>query len=214
MINHVLNVDGFYFSTTYDLTHTLQRLSNTSPEFQEMSLLERVSFIFSDFYSFFFFWGPYLCVIHKNTYGFLAVLATSDTRVGLTPHHDLSSVTIASSGSQNVYVWPRQDWEPVVWEFGNPVWTDMLVVSWLSVFCCMTVININNIIILIKWMYVPAGSILSALVLFIVSATGKVRTYWCKNLTNIDLFKVGFFCYFTFPPYECIFKTRSQMISS
>uniref|UniRef100_A0A8C0KLP7 Phosphatidylinositol-3-phosphatase SAC1 n=1 Tax=Canis lupus dingo TaxID=286419 RepID=A0A8C0KLP7_CANLU len=41
MINHVLNVDGFYFSTTYDLTHTLQRLSNTSPEFQEMSLLER-----------------------------------------------------------------------------------------------------------------------------------------------------------------------------
>ncbi|XP_036287956.1 phosphatidylinositol-3-phosphatase SAC1 isoform X2 [Pipistrellus kuhlii] len=41
MINHVLSVDGFYFSTTYDLTHTLQRLSNTSPEFQEMSLLER-----------------------------------------------------------------------------------------------------------------------------------------------------------------------------
>ncbi|KAG9476047.1 hypothetical protein GDO78_002881 [Eleutherodactylus coqui] len=42
MINHVLSVDGFYFSTSYDLTHTLQRLSNTSPEFQEMSLLERV----------------------------------------------------------------------------------------------------------------------------------------------------------------------------
>ncbi|XP_066441714.1 phosphatidylinositol-3-phosphatase SAC1 [Eleutherodactylus coqui] len=41
MINHVLSVDGFYFSTSYDLTHTLQRLSNTSPEFQEMSLLER-----------------------------------------------------------------------------------------------------------------------------------------------------------------------------
>ncbi|KAK7806925.1 hypothetical protein U0070_026068 [Myodes glareolus] len=41
MLNHVLNMDGFYFSTTYDLTHTLQRLSNTSPEFQEMSLLER-----------------------------------------------------------------------------------------------------------------------------------------------------------------------------
>ncbi|KAG8521559.1 Phosphatidylinositide phosphatase SAC1 [Galemys pyrenaicus] len=41
MINHVLSMDGFYFSTTYDLTHTLQRLSNTSPEFQEMSLLER-----------------------------------------------------------------------------------------------------------------------------------------------------------------------------
>jgi hypothetical protein len=41
MLNHVLSMDGFYFSTTYDLTHTLQRLSNTSPEFQEMSLLER-----------------------------------------------------------------------------------------------------------------------------------------------------------------------------
>ncbi|KAJ7413949.1 Phosphatidylinositide phosphatase SAC1 [Willisornis vidua] len=42
MLNHVLSVDGFYFSTTYDLTHTLQRLANTSPEFQEMSLLERI----------------------------------------------------------------------------------------------------------------------------------------------------------------------------
>nr|DBA24735.1 TPA: hypothetical protein GDO54_012354 [Pyxicephalus adspersus] len=41
MISHALSVDGFYFSTSYDLTHTLQRLSNTSPEFQEMSLLER-----------------------------------------------------------------------------------------------------------------------------------------------------------------------------
>ncbi|XP_060539626.1 phosphatidylinositol-3-phosphatase SAC1 isoform X1 [Pantherophis guttatus] len=41
MISHILSVDGFYFSTTYDLTHTLQRLANTSPEFQEMSLLER-----------------------------------------------------------------------------------------------------------------------------------------------------------------------------
>lgn len=55
MINHVLSVDGFYFSTTYDLTHTLQRLSNTSPEFQEMSLLERVSLIFSYYYFFFNF---------------------------------------------------------------------------------------------------------------------------------------------------------------
>ncbi|XP_072880423.1 phosphatidylinositol-3-phosphatase SAC1-B isoform X1 [Hemitrygon akajei] len=41
MLNNVLNTDGFYFSTTYDLTHTLQRLANTSPEFQEMTLLER-----------------------------------------------------------------------------------------------------------------------------------------------------------------------------
>lgn len=61
MINHVLSVDGFYFSTTYDLTHTLQRLSNTSPEFQEMSLLERVSFIVTCFYIFrVFFKGGYL----------------------------------------------------------------------------------------------------------------------------------------------------------
>ncbi|XP_065149976.1 phosphatidylinositol-3-phosphatase SAC1-A [Paramisgurnus dabryanus] len=41
MINNVLNTDGFYFCTDYDLTHTQQRLSNTSPDFQEMSLMER-----------------------------------------------------------------------------------------------------------------------------------------------------------------------------
>ncbi|XP_030014003.1 phosphatidylinositol-3-phosphatase SAC1-B [Sphaeramia orbicularis] len=41
MINNVLHTDGFYFATDYDLTHSLQRLANTSPEFQEMSLLER-----------------------------------------------------------------------------------------------------------------------------------------------------------------------------
>uniref|UniRef100_A0A667ZT82 SAC1 like phosphatidylinositide phosphatase b n=1 Tax=Myripristis murdjan TaxID=586833 RepID=A0A667ZT82_9TELE len=41
MMNSVLHTDGFYFATDYDLTHTLQRLANTSPEFQEMSLLER-----------------------------------------------------------------------------------------------------------------------------------------------------------------------------
>ncbi|GAA6099648.1 phosphatidylinositol-3-phosphatase SAC1-B, partial [Tachysurus ichikawai] len=41
MINNILNTDGFYFATDYDLTHSLQRLANTSPEFQEMSLLER-----------------------------------------------------------------------------------------------------------------------------------------------------------------------------
>ena len=42
MMNHVLQTDSFYFATNYDLTHSLQRLANTSPEFQEMSLLERV----------------------------------------------------------------------------------------------------------------------------------------------------------------------------
>lgn len=44
MINSMLHSDGFYFATDYDLTHTLQRLANTSPEFQEMSLLERVRY--------------------------------------------------------------------------------------------------------------------------------------------------------------------------
>ena len=42
MVSSVLATDGFYFCTDYDLTHTLQRLANTSPDFQEMSLLERV----------------------------------------------------------------------------------------------------------------------------------------------------------------------------
>ncbi|XP_048882219.1 phosphatidylinositol-3-phosphatase SAC1-B [Brienomyrus brachyistius] len=41
MLNNMLTMDGFYFSTDYDLTHSLQRLANTSPEFQDMSLLER-----------------------------------------------------------------------------------------------------------------------------------------------------------------------------
>ncbi|XP_046842315.1 phosphatidylinositol-3-phosphatase SAC1-like isoform X2 [Xenia sp. Carnegie-2017] len=41
MIEQVLLTDGFYFSTTYDLTHTLQRLSKTSPDFLHMPLHER-----------------------------------------------------------------------------------------------------------------------------------------------------------------------------
>ncbi|CAN9514488.1 unnamed protein product [Ophioblennius macclurei] len=41
MLHSVLHTDGLYFTTDYDLTHSLQRLANTSPEFQEMSLLER-----------------------------------------------------------------------------------------------------------------------------------------------------------------------------
>ncbi|KAM4581311.1 phosphatidylinositol-3-phosphatase SAC1-B [Odontesthes bonariensis] len=41
MINNVLHTDAFYFATDYDLTHTLQRLANTSPEFHDMTLLER-----------------------------------------------------------------------------------------------------------------------------------------------------------------------------
>lgn len=51
MINNVLNTDGFYFCTDFDLTHTLQRLANTSPDFQEMSLLERVSLLLLSLFS-------------------------------------------------------------------------------------------------------------------------------------------------------------------
>ena len=42
MIEQVLMTDGFYYSVSYDLTHTMQRLSKTSPEFLQMPLHERV----------------------------------------------------------------------------------------------------------------------------------------------------------------------------
>jgi hypothetical protein len=42
MIEQVLLTDGFYYSSSYDLTHTLQRLSKTSPDFLQMPLHERV----------------------------------------------------------------------------------------------------------------------------------------------------------------------------
>nr|XP_006811772.1 PREDICTED: phosphatidylinositide phosphatase SAC1-like [Saccoglossus kowalevskii] len=41
MTKLVLDLPGYYFSTTYDLTHSLARLHNTSPEFLSMSLHER-----------------------------------------------------------------------------------------------------------------------------------------------------------------------------
>uniref|UniRef100_A0A914VT28 Phosphatidylinositol-3-phosphatase SAC1 n=1 Tax=Plectus sambesii TaxID=2011161 RepID=A0A914VT28_9BILA len=41
MIQLVLATEGFYYSTTYDLTHTLQRLENTTPEFRHMPMHER-----------------------------------------------------------------------------------------------------------------------------------------------------------------------------
>ena len=43
MVDTLLSTDGYYFSTTCDLTHTLQRLSNTSPDFKNLPLHERVS---------------------------------------------------------------------------------------------------------------------------------------------------------------------------
>jgi len=41
MIEQVLNTPHLYFSYSYDLTHTLQRLHNTMPEFLQMPLHER-----------------------------------------------------------------------------------------------------------------------------------------------------------------------------
>ena len=45
MVEHVLGMDAYYFSSTYDVTHTLQRLDNTSPDFVHMPLHERVRMI-------------------------------------------------------------------------------------------------------------------------------------------------------------------------
>lgn len=41
MIRLVLDTPYLYFSYSYDVTHSLQRLHSMSPEFMQMSLLER-----------------------------------------------------------------------------------------------------------------------------------------------------------------------------
>ncbi|XP_052818647.1 phosphatidylinositol-3-phosphatase SAC1-like [Mya arenaria] len=41
MVEAVLKTGYFYYSTTYDITHSLQRLYNTSPDFMSMPLHER-----------------------------------------------------------------------------------------------------------------------------------------------------------------------------
>ena len=41
MLSNALDTPRYYFSYTYDLTHTLQRLYNTSPEFASFHLWER-----------------------------------------------------------------------------------------------------------------------------------------------------------------------------
>ncbi|GFR66006.1 phosphatidylinositide phosphatase SAC1 [Elysia marginata] len=41
LLDVMLTTESFYYSTTYDLTHTLQRLYNTSPDFQSLALHER-----------------------------------------------------------------------------------------------------------------------------------------------------------------------------
>ncbi|CAN7992069.1 unnamed protein product [Ixodes hexagonus] len=46
MIQSVLSTPNFYYSTTYDLSHTLQRLYNTTPDFLQMGLMERADYRF------------------------------------------------------------------------------------------------------------------------------------------------------------------------
>ncbi|XP_046738405.1 phosphatidylinositol-3-phosphatase SAC1 isoform X1 [Diprion similis] len=46
MIKSVLNTPHFYFSYTYDLSHTMQRLHNTTPEFLQMPIHERADLRF------------------------------------------------------------------------------------------------------------------------------------------------------------------------
>ena len=43
MVKSVLETPYFYFSYSYDLSHTLQRLYNAGPDFVHSSLFERVS---------------------------------------------------------------------------------------------------------------------------------------------------------------------------
>ena len=46
MVKTVLDTPYFYFSYTYDITHTLQSLYNSGPDFTSKSLFERVSQLF------------------------------------------------------------------------------------------------------------------------------------------------------------------------
>ncbi|XP_077503149.1 phosphatidylinositol-3-phosphatase SAC1 isoform X2 [Amblyomma americanum] len=41
MVQSVLSTPNFYYSTTYDLSHSLQKLYNTTPDFLQMGLMER-----------------------------------------------------------------------------------------------------------------------------------------------------------------------------
>lgn len=46
MVEQLLNTPDIYFSYTYDLTHSLQRLHNTAPDFLQLSLYERADLRF------------------------------------------------------------------------------------------------------------------------------------------------------------------------
>lgn len=43
MAKNAFKTDGFYFSYSFDITHSIQRLHNTSNDFQQLPLHERVS---------------------------------------------------------------------------------------------------------------------------------------------------------------------------
>lgn len=45
MVKSVLNTPYFYFSYTYDLSHSMQRLHNTTPEFLQVNILLHVYII-------------------------------------------------------------------------------------------------------------------------------------------------------------------------
>ena len=132
MMNHVLSMDGFYFSTTYDLTHTLQRLSNTSPEFQEMSLLERVSLIFYFFFLiliYFLIFRSIPLFYPENIYWFFSVLAVSGSRMGLWKHTMFQVDITLQIQDPRICMFHRHDRELHLCIFRNLAWTHMLVIS-------------------------------------------------------------------------------------
>jgi phosphatidylinositol 4-phosphatase len=51
MIKHLLDTPYLYFSYSYDITHSLQRLNSMPPEFLQTGLLERadVRFVWNGF---------------------------------------------------------------------------------------------------------------------------------------------------------------------
>ena len=50
MVKTVLDTPYFYFSYTFDITHSLQNLYNSGPEFTTKSLFERVSYFVLNVY--------------------------------------------------------------------------------------------------------------------------------------------------------------------
>ena len=41
LIEQVLSTPSFYYSSTYDITHSVQRLARTDPGFYQLSLIQR-----------------------------------------------------------------------------------------------------------------------------------------------------------------------------